>query len=174
MTMAAPSTTAVEFRRPRREDGAAVHSLIAACPPLDLNSPYAYLLLCTHFAGTSAVALHDGRVAGFVGGYLKPEDPSVLFIWQVATDPAVRGRGVGAGLLEAVLARPACRQVRYLEATITPSNEGSWTLFRAFARTHGAPCQEAPAFGAADFGGSAHEPEHLLRIGPFAGRGDAR
>ena len=174
MTMATVQTTGVEYRRPRQADGAAVHALIEACAPLDVNSRYAYLLLCTHFADTSAVAEIDDRIRGFVGGYLKPSDPSVLFIWQVAVHPAARGHGIGSGLLHDLLGRPACRRVRHLEATITPSNHGSWTLFRAFARAHGARCADGLAFGPEDLGGSAKEEERLLRIGPLAGRGDAR
>ena len=161
-------------RRPRQADAASVHALIEECKPLDLNSLYAYLLLCTHFSDTSAVAEVNGMPRGFVAGYLKPSEPSVLFIWQIAVGHDVRGHGVGAALLQEVLDRPACRDVRYLEATITPANEPSRALFRALARARGARCHEAPLFHAADFGGGDHEEEQLLRIGPFEGPGDAR
>ena len=36
-------------------------------------------------------------------------------------------------LLAGVLARPACADVRYLEATVTSSNDASWALFRSVA-----------------------------------------
>lgn len=163
----------VRYRRPQLSDAASVHSLVSDCKPLDLNSPYAYLLLCTHFSETSAVAAADGKPLGFVGGYLKPSHPSVLFVWQIAVSREARGRGIGTRLLEDVLDRPTCRHVRYLEATITPSNEASWVLFRSLARARHARTSERPLFRTADFGGN-HEEEQLLRIGPFAGSGETR
>ena len=174
MTMATVQTTGGHYRRARQAHGGAGYALIEAGAALGLSSRDASLRFCTHFADTSAVAEIDGRIRGFVGGYLKPSDPSVLFIWQVAVHPAARGHGIGSGLLDDLLGRPACRRVRHLEATITPSNHGSWTLFRAFARAHGARCADGLAFGPEDLGGSAKEEERLLRIGPLAGRGDAR
>lgn len=144
-----------------------MHALIDECKPLDLNSPYAYLLLCTHFAGTSAVAEMDGAIVGFVGGYLKPDDAAVVFIWQIAVGATARGRGVGRHLLEEVVNRPACRNVQHMESTITPSNEASWVLFRAFARDRGARCEQSTLFRREDFGGHDHEAEQLLRISPI-------
>ncbi len=91
------SAAAVHYRPPRLSDGPAVHTLARRCEPLDLNSPYSYLLLCTDFAATCVVAERDGDLVGFVSGYLKPADPRGLFIWQVAVSPAARGLGAGAG-----------------------------------------------------------------------------
>ena len=163
----------LRYRRPRQADAATVHALVDECKPLDLNSPYAYLLFCTHFSDTSAVADMQGVPRGFVAGYLKPSDPSVLFIWQIAVGRDVRGQGVGTALLEHLLGRPACHGVRYLEATVTPSNEPSRGLFHSLSRARGVRCDEAALFPAEDFAGSDHEEERLLRIGPFDGPGEA-
>ena len=173
-TLDATAARTPVFRRPQQADAVQVRALIDECRPLDVNSLYAYLLLCTHFSETSAIAEADGHPLGFVGGYLKPSDPSVLFIWQVAVSPRARGLGVGGQLLQEPLNRPACRHVRFMEATITPSNEASWVLFRSFARTRQAACQEIAMFGQEDFAGANHEDERLLRIGPFGGLGDGR
>lgn len=157
----------VIYRAPRLADAAQVHALVDACRPLDLNSVYAYMLLCTHFADTCAVAEQDGRPVGFVSGYLEPSTSGVLFIWQVAVSPAVRGRGVATRLLEDVLNRAACRHVHYLETTITPSNAASWSLFRAVARGRRANVHHSTLFRSEDFGTDDHEEEQLVRIGPF-------
>jgi L-2,4-diaminobutyric acid acetyltransferase len=158
---------AVSCRPPDREDAAAAHTLVRACPPLDVNSLYAYLLLCTHFAATSVVAEADGRAVGFAGAYLEPADPSVLFVWQIAVSAEARGLGIGRAMLDDLLDRSACRGVSHVEATITPSNASSWKLFGSFAAGRGAACTTTPMFGAADFGTESHEDEHLLRMGPF-------
>src|SRR5690606_15860277 len=71
---------AIRLRRPRAADGAALFDLIAACPPLDLNSRYCNLLHCTHFADTSVAAERDGVLVGFISGYLPPRRSDTLFV----------------------------------------------------------------------------------------------
>ena len=158
-----------DCREPVAADAVAICGLVARCRVLDPNSTYCYLLLATHFAATCAVAVRGGRIVGFVSGYLLPREPSTLFIWQVAVDPAVRGQGVALRLLAAILDRPACRAVRHLEATVTPSNAASWALFRALARDRQARIERRRHISSADLGGT-HEPEDLVRIGPFEAR----
>lgn len=168
-----PSTPSVTFRPPTKADGAAVHKLIDACKPLDLNSTYTYLLLCTHFAQTCVLAELDGEIVGFVSAYRKPEDETVLFVWQVAVGAAARGRGVAKRMLSEALERPSCEGVRYIETTIGPSNRASWALFESFAAQRGAACKRESIFQAEDFGEQEHEEEVLLRIGPFNAVEDA-
>ena len=161
------TSASVRYRRPRLDDAAAVHELVDACRPLDLNSPYAYLLLCTHFADTCAVGEGESSLVGFVGGYLKPGDRSVLFIWQIAVSSRVRGQGVGTALLHELVDRPCCADVDSIETTVTPSNAPSRALFHAFAKARKATCVETALFGEKDFGTIRHEEERLLRIGPL-------
>src|SRR4051794_34121322 len=108
------------LRRPTRRDGAVIHALVAACPPLDLNSAYAYLLLCQHYADTCVIAERNGEVVGAITGYFPPWQLDTLFIWQVAVHSSVRGQKLGSRMLHHLLER--CmqdRQVRWLETTIS-------------------------------------------------------
>lgn len=167
---AKPPTANVGCRAPKLADAAAVHALVRRCEPLDLNSEYAYLLLCAHFAETCVIAEVGSRLAGFVSGYKKPADDSVLFVWQVAVSSDMRGRGVGSRMLDDLMGRASCQGVQWIETTITPSNQASWALFESFAKKRGALCARQPLFQVQHFGGIAHEEEHLLRIGPFPPR----
>jgi L-2,4-diaminobutyric acid acetyltransferase len=162
------STGNLTFRQPERRDGAVLHDLIAACPPLDLNSRYAYLLVCEHFADTSIIAEQDGVMVGAVTAYIPPTHPDTLFVWQVAVSAQMRGQKLASRMLEHLLShcvRPRC--LRWVEATISPSNEPSRKLFIQFAARHDAGVTTTPLFTARDFGNSQHEEELLYRIGPW-------
>jgi len=169
MTIAAvPPNAGILCRPPVSADAVAIDSLVRACPPLEHNSLYAYLLIATHFAGTSAVAVQSDRCIGFVSAYRRPDDPSTLFVWQVAVDAHVRGRGVARLLLADILARPDVRDVRHIEATVAPDNRPSRRLFEAVAAERRADLRETVAFTPADFGPADHPAEHLLRVGPLS------
>jgi len=155
----------VILRRPRRREGTALHDLVAACPPLDLNSRYAYLLMCEHHAPTSVVAELDGKVVGAITAYVPPAQPDTLFVWQVAVAAQVRGQKLGTRMLEYLLQH--CMALRWMETTISPGNQASENLFIRFAARHGAGCTTCTLFTAEDFGESAHEEELLYKIGPL-------
>lgn len=167
--MSAPDIT---IRNATVDDGAAVWTLVRDSGVLDVNSPYAYLLMGSHFAGTSVVAEMAGEVVGFIFGYVPPDDPEAVFVWQVGVDDNARGRGLASRLLDALVELPACEGVRYLTSTVTPTNEPSRRLFRSFGRRHEAEVKVSEFFRADQFPGDEgeHEPEELFRIGPIAGR----
>lgn len=155
------------LRPPDPGDGAALHTLIKNCPPLDLNSLYAYLLQGLHFAATCVLAEHDHTPCGYVSAYCPPGRPDTLFVWQVAVAPGHRGQGLARAMLRHLLDRPACRAVRWLETTVGPSNLASTRLFQGLARDLDCPCTVSPLFSAATFGDGNHDAEHLFRLGPL-------
>lgn len=156
----------IEFGEPTVADGGRMWEIARDSKKLDLNSSYAYLLWARDFHRTSAVARLDGRVAGFVIGYLRPVEPATLLIWQVAVDASARGRGVAGALLDHLVARlrPA---VTHLETTVTPDNDASMALFESFAKRWSASVRVDEVFARADFP-EEHEPENLYRIGPLS------
>ncbi|MDQ3032424.1 MAG: diaminobutyrate acetyltransferase [Myxococcota bacterium] len=157
----------IEIRAARPEDGAAIHALVERCGTLELNTPYAYVLLADHFAGTSIVATSGDALVGTVVGYRPPTHPDAVFVWQVGVDPSMRGRRLGVALLDAFTRTPEARSARFLEATVSPSNTASRALFAAFARGRGAELAIEPGYAASLFP-AGHEPEQLLRIGPLS------
>lgn len=165
----ATDVTQYTFREPRRNDGAAIHRLIGECPPLDVNSLYAYLLLCEHHAATCIVAESaGGEVDGFISAYLVPERPDTLFVWQVAVHSRARGHRLARRLLSALLRRPGLAHVRFIETTVGPDNQASRRTFTGLAREVGAHVAEQPLFDRQSFGGADHDDEMLLKIGPFS------
>lgn len=167
------ATDRATIRRPCADDGAAVHDLIARCPPLDRNSLYCNLLQCSHFADTAALAETGGRLLGFVSGHRLPDTPRTLFVWQVAVAPEARGQRLARRLVEAILARPANRDIDALAATVTADNVASFALFAALARRFDAPLARGPGFDGERHLAGRHASELRLDIGPFGNRAAA-
>lgn len=160
-------TKPIVLRRPTSEDGFDVHQLITLCPPLDTNSVYCNLLQCSHFAETSVAASIDNQLAGFISGYLVPDQPSTLFIWQVAVSESARGRGLATKMIQHILARDNCQDVTHLETTITEDNQASWALFKGIAKSYATGLNETVFFEKERHFQNQHDSETLVRIGPF-------
>lgn len=134
---------------------------------LDVNTPYAYLLWARDFATTSLVVEVDGETGGFVSGYLRPEAPGTVMVWQIAVDESCRGRGLAGRLLDELAAGTGAYA---LETTITADNQASIRTFDAFARRHGAERTVTDLFTTDHFPPDADtQPELLHRIAPLHG-----
>jgi L-2,4-diaminobutyric acid acetyltransferase len=155
------------LRKPVAEDGSSIHELVRLCSPLDENSVYCNLLQASYFSESAVVAEADGKIIGFITGFISPKDPEVLFVWQVAVSPAARGLGLGLRMLEQLSARMQKQGVRFVETTITDDNGASWALFRRFAAKHEAAIEHAPHYLRVTHFRGHHETENLLRIGPL-------
>lgn len=137
---------------------------------LDLNSSYSYLLWCRDFAATSIVATAGNEPCGFVTGYMRPDEPGTLMVWQVAVDESQRGRGLAAAMLDELAHRAGADRV---ETTITADNAASNRLFTRFAERHGADFDREPLF-TPDLYPDGHDTEYLYRIGPLGLDADLR
>lgn len=156
------------FRKPTKADGAAIYALVRDTGVLDVNSPYSYLMLGEYFADTCVVAEKSDGIVGFVSGFIPPERPETLFVWQVGVADSEQGRGLGKRLLRRLLARKVCRNVRYIETTVTPSNTASTKLFQSMTRDLETLCVIQSGFDDTLFPDDGdHESERLFRIGPF-------
>lgn len=163
-----PETKDTTFRAALVEDAAAIWRLVRDSAELDLNSPYAYLLLCRHHSRTCLVAQAAGQVVGFVTAYVPPATPDVLFVWQIGVAASHRRRGLARRLVHRLLER--CPEIRMMELTVAPSNSRSLGLFRSVADDLGVDFAVVEGFSADDFPAeaSAHEQEDIIRIGPLA------
>lgn len=159
----------IVFRAPNENDGAAIWNLVRETGVLDLNSAYSYLMLCKFFTKTCLVAEKDNAIIGFVSAFELPDDPKVIFVWQIAVAHSSRGKGLGKSLLLELLKRN--EHYRFLEATISPSNKASQALFHKLAEELDTECQVFECFSADLFPlehtNSRHETELTHRIGPF-------
>ncbi|MFE3251968.1 diaminobutyrate acetyltransferase [Streptomyces sp. NPDC059209] len=178
-------TRSFRIDTPRVEDGAAIWRIARDSEVLDLNSSYSYLLWCRDFAATSVVARgtrddassdtgsgpesgSDGAPIAFVTGYIRPERPEALVVWQVAVDRAHRGKGLAGTLLDELTRRVTEEQgVTSVETTVTPDNIASDRMFHAYSERHGATLEREVLFEGELFPDGGHQPEVLYRIGPL-------
>jgi L-2,4-diaminobutyric acid acetyltransferase len=161
--------TAVHFRQPEVADAASIWCMVRDSGALDVNSPYAYLLLCDHFADTCVVACDEqNQPIAFVTAYSPPQRPNTVFVWQIGVNADWRKQGLAKRLLHELLKLPACANVRFVEATVTPSNVASRRLFAALARDVEAELNIATGYEACQLSAEpSHEAEELFRIGPL-------
>lgn len=79
-----------------------------------------------HFTGTSWIAeTEDGRVVGFLIGFISPDDPTTGYVHMIGADPNRRGRGLGRSLYDAFSADVAIHGVRRIKAITWPGNRVS-------------------------------------------------
>lgn len=156
-----------ELRKPVATDGPAITALIAACPPLDVNSAYCNLLQCTDFADFCIVAERNGQLMGWVSGYRPPSTPQDFFVWQVAVAATARGQQLASHMIEALLARSANAGVTHLITTVTDDNRASWGLFEGLARKWQVPLHKSARFECDAHFAGVHATERQARIGPL-------
>lgn len=113
------SPEAITIRSMERRDLPEVDRIQTASPEASHWKPEDYL------GYESVVAEREGRLAGFAVARLLP--PDEVEILNVATDPAVRRRGVGSALLQALLKLPG--RVLFLE--VRESNVAARALYRS-------------------------------------------
>lgn len=109
-------------------DGRALHVLL---PRLWLQ----------HFTGTSWLAEDaDGRLAGFLVGFVSPDRPDVAYCHMVATDPNLRRSGVARQLYERFFEDARAAGAREVHAITWPGNRASV----AFHRSMGFVAEDGP------------------------------
>lgn len=155
------------FRQPNIDDGMDVYNLVKRCPPLDQNSSYCNFLQCSHFSATSVAAVQEGSFVGFISAYILPQRPDTLFVWQVAIDESVRGQGVAAKMLSHIIERTVCKDLRYIETTISPSNRSSWRVFEKLTEQLDTGLEQSIFLHENKHFNGEHESEILVRIGPY-------
>jgi len=163
-TASAPQAS---IRAPISTDGSKVWKLIGATSALDDNSLYCNLLQTPPLAATCAIAEQDGKVVGWLSGYIPPEQPDTYFVWQVCVSDAARGQGLGKRLIADALARAGNAKLTQVSCTITGDNEASWALFGSVAKALNAQLQRAERFDRDSHFAGEHASEFAVSIGPI-------
>lgn len=157
--------TEITYRQPKINDSERIWHLIKDNKPLDENSLYLYTLLCHEFSDTCVVAEADSKIIGFLSAFIPPKKSDTLFVWQIAVDQEFRNKGIAQKIVSHSL-NNINNDIKFVEATVTPSNQASLKFFQNLADNYNAKLTKHPLFSTDVLGGN-HEPEDLIRIGPF-------
>src|SRR5207245_815951 len=91
--------SAVRFRRPTEADHAPIVALVDEWWGGRRMRDLLLRLWFQHFTGTSWIAEDDeGRLLGFLVGFISPDDPDTAYVHMIATNPNRRRSGLGAAL----------------------------------------------------------------------------
>ncbi|MFH1834038.1 MAG: GNAT family N-acetyltransferase [bacterium] len=123
--------------------------------------------MCYHFPDTCVVAEEGGKVVGFLAAYRSPLAADAVFVWQLCVGWESRDAEIASLMLTDLLNRDVNHGVRYLEATISPSESAQQVAIRGLARRFGAVCEERHLFMPHLFAEEDHREECLYRVGPF-------
>jgi len=154
------------FRHPTIDDANQMWDL-AKRSSLDTNSSYSYLMMAKFFNDRCYV-VYDRQaemVVGFVTGFVLKGD--VYFVWQICIDPNYRGQGLAYSLLtHALKSMIAKEDVKFVQATVDPSNEASMNLFRRISKTYHTFFATKDGFEEDHFPDDKPE-ERLVQVGPL-------
>ena len=156
------------LKKPVPSDGKSMWELVKNSKSLDLNSLYHYILMAHHFGDSSIAVFKDNELAGFVTAYFPPINKETLFVWQVCVSEKFQGNGLGKKMLTHLAKANLSQRVKYLDATINPSNNASIALFSSAARALDSDFKfDEIIYPDSFFGKTGHEPEKLFHIGPI-------
>jgi len=118
-----PDATEVRFRRPVEDDHPRIVDLIDDWWGGRHLRDLLPRLWLQHFTGTSWVAEGpDGRIAGFLVGFVSPDHPDTGYVHMIATNPNLRKSGLGRHLYERFFEDVRGRGVTRVKAVTWPGN----------------------------------------------------
>jgi GNAT superfamily N-acetyltransferase len=152
-----PELPGIRFRRPREDDYPGIVGVVDEWWGGRRMEALLPRLWLQHFTGTSWLAeTEDGRLAGFLIGFHSPDRSDVAYCHLVATNPNLRGRGVGRALYERFFSDARAAGRSRAVAITWPANRAALAFHRAlgFEPEHGPGTRNlygVPAYDRYDF-----------------------
>ncbi len=112
------------FRRPAEADHPAVVAVVDEWWAGRRMRAMLPRLWFTHFAGSSwIVESGEGRLLGFLVGFVSPDRPAEAYVHMIGTNPNHRKRGLGRALYERFFEDARARGARRVSAVTWPANQ---------------------------------------------------
>ncbi len=119
------------FRNVQEEDFIKIAELGAECEPMENESNQLYHIFTKYFKSTCLVAeLSSGEIAGFLLGFISPENPLEFYIHLLCVDPKMRKRYIGRKLMEAFIQMAGSRGCKIVKLITKPINWNAITFYK--------------------------------------------
>ena len=141
-------TDGLRFRRPTADDHSRLDAVIDEWWGGRRLRQLLPRLWLEHFAGTSWIVEDgEGRLAGFLVGFISQDDPATAYVHMIASDPNRRRRGLGADLYAHFFDDARGHGAQRVTAVTWPGNRQSIAFHRSigFAVDDGSGTQ--PIYG---------------------------
>jgi ribosomal protein S18 acetylase RimI-like enzyme len=120
------------FRRPTPDDHPRIHDVIDEWWGGRSLRHLLPRLWLEHFRGTSwVVERPDGRLAGFLVGFISQDDPTTAYTHMIGSDPNLRRLGIGRTLYGRFFEDARSHGARRVTAVTWPGNRTSIAFHRA-------------------------------------------
>lgn len=119
----------MRIRNPKESEFKKVYRFISKCKPLESYKAHFYKIMLRYFKDTCFIANCEGRIAGFVLGFISQTQDKTFFLWQIGVNPSMQGKGVGQIFLKTVEKNIKKKGIERIELTIAPKNKPSQRLF---------------------------------------------
>lgn len=127
-----PETVELRFRRPTEADHPAIVRLVDEWWGGRHLHELLPRLWFQHFNGTSWIAeTHAGKPAGFLVGFISPDDPTLAYVHMVGTSPNHRRQGLGRELYRRFFTDVGARGATRVRAITWAANRASVSFHAA-------------------------------------------
>ncbi|MGQ9544082.1 MAG: GNAT family N-acetyltransferase [Candidatus Bathyarchaeia archaeon] len=121
----------VSIRRVEEADFLEIMRVAADCAPIPLERDSIYHCFTRYFADTCFVAESQGRIVGFVLGWISQVDYTVAYIHNVCVASDMRKRRIATNLYNRFIGTVKARGCRKVFLIINPKNKTSLNFHQA-------------------------------------------
>ena len=118
----------LKVRNVREQDAALLRRMAAACPPLDLHTPYTYWVNAKYFGEYSFLVCEGEKIIGYI---MCIKNDKQLLIWQIGILKEYRKKNISKILIENVL-KKAAENALSVNVSIAAENRDSYGAFKSY------------------------------------------
>ncbi|MCP5016951.1 MAG: GNAT family N-acetyltransferase [Ketobacter sp.] len=123
-------------------------------------------LFFDHFSHSSFGYVLDGRLVGFVVGFLSPVHPDTAYIHFTGVDPEFREKGIASAIYKVFIDFSRSNNCKYVKCVTSPSNSQSLSYHQAMGFRASKYDSEGLPLGIKNYDGSGNDRVLLvLKIG---------
>ncbi len=120
----------LNVRRVKESDFLEVHKFVLGCKPLELYPKHLYKIIFRYFGNTCYILKSDGKIIGFIMGFVSQRHKDTYFLWQIGIEPFSQGQSIGSKMLSELEKEIKNLSLKRIETTVDPQNIASKNLFK--------------------------------------------